>query len=254
MIVTHVYACCVFREKEGVSTTSNRQWVLVGNRKVQAREIPSGWQYHVCWSIAIPFCLVNSISVGLFETCSFLVHAGQPGMIPPYHTPGPVSPESLLRKRKHQVKPLHWPPPVKIYDIIIYIYDYIYTCMYAHERIIADKASLLWSVTLHATDMQTWTAAPWGLSRSLGTIVQVSRERKYSSTDIKMVCSLRFYCIDLFYLHISTCFICVFDIIGCTDVEFYSILLYCVLFCSVLFFFIGLFWAVQLPKSCAQRR
>ena len=145
---------------------------------------------------------------------------------------------------------------LRYYNIYIYIYMiiYIYTCMYAHERIIADKASLLWSVTLHATDMQTWTAAPWGLSRSLGTIVQVSRERKYSSTDIKMVCSLRFYCIDLFYLHISTCFICVFDIIGCTDVEFYSILLYCVLFCSVLFFFIGLFWAVQLPKSCAPRR
>ena len=44
-------------------------------------------------------------------------------------------------------------------------------------------------------------------------------------------------CIDLFYLHISTCFICVFDIFflyWCL-ILFYSTLLCSVLFCSVLF-------------------
>ena len=64
---------------------------------------------------------------------------------------GPVSPESLLRKRKHQVKPLHWPPPVKIYDIIIYIYDdyiYIHVCMPMNELLL---------IKLHCCDQWHYT-------------------------------------------------------------------------------------------------
>ena len=94
--------------------------------------VPTGWQYHVCWSIAIPFCLVNSIYLLVcLKRARFSSMQVSQGW---FHLNTPrnarFTSESLLRKRvRTKSSPCNGHRQSK-FTMYLRYYIYIYVYMY----------------------------------------------------------------------------------------------------------------------------